>query len=1301
MRRLALASCLLLAAPAFGETVDDPASLQRAAQASMAAAMSDVQHGEIDKALDELGTARDLAHRAGDQGDEGVATLYAGVLNGSLHTVTGNETAVELFRAAVPLLGASGNRLGQASAQQGLGDSLAALGRAADALDAYRVALPLLVSPGQEPQRARTLIGLSMVERTLANLADARVHVEAALPLLQQPGDRLSRSTAFMQLGMVCDELSDWACGADAFLSAADVAHALPNPILENQARSRGALDATRDMLGLAKADRAEQAAKQGARAAAAYHQIGDAESEVTALLASGRYSAAAGDWDAAEAAEEAALVAAKDDSGRGRALLALASTANRRGSYRRALGRAEAALPLFAAPELAAQRALVLLIAGNAAAGVHDTVRALGYLAQAQALGAANPGVQAAALAAEGEIRTEQGDPARGATLAREAIALHTRLGTMSAVNKDRGDLGLALAAGGHRAEALATFEASLVAARDAGDVQQEAATLSNIGTVHLAFGDFALAGASFRLAQAAAHRAGDRDAEATAMAQLGMTEHAQGNPDAALASINAAIAIRRESGDSRGEAIDMSDLALVESDMGHSQTALDLYAQVRARFVALADSYHEAVTLNGIGSVYRRLGALDEARRYFRQAVAIHTNDHDEASLSAVLNNLGVIEQSSDELDDALQDYQRALAIQTALGGQVEQITLLNGIAMLRDSEGEGAEALDGLTRALQIAERIGSVEGQALALHNRGAVHERMGEREAALEDLRRALPLWERIGATQNEAATRVIIARIDAAQGHVEDALAEVQGAIGLLESQRGQIASKDLRASLLAGATRAYELRTELLMELDARDPARGFATQALEATEAGRARSLLDLLHEAHTDGLRQVDAGQAGRLQSIRNALSAKALQQAKLGSGGQDGLALAHDIDDLLGEQDRVEAAIRADHPQYAALTAPAPMTAGAIEALLDPQTVLLDFALGDKRSFVWLVTHDAVRAYTLPPRATVLAAVDALRLALAGSSDPRAFDGLGAMLLGPVARAIEGKRLVIIADAPLQAGVPFAALNVPAPSAEQGQAVVQSHEVVMEPSAAVLASIRQATTHRQSPAGAIAVFADPVVSSDDPRLPATAVSADAAPGLEGSLARLPATRREADAILALPHQGAVLSRFGFDATREAAEDDALAGYSIIHFAVHGATDRQSPELSSLVLSTRAPDGTPRDGNLRLADIYGLSLPANLVVLSACGSGLGRAVSGEGLVGLTRGFLYAGAASVVATLWDIQDDATAALMAEFYRAMWGPKAMRPSAALREAQLALVAGGRWSAPPYWAGFAVQGEWR
>jgi CHAT domain-containing protein len=238
----------------------------------------------------------------------------------------------------------------------------------------------------------------------------------------------------------------------------------------------------------------------------------------------------------------------------------------------------------------------------------------------------------------------------------------------------------------------------------------------------------------------------------------------------------------------------------------------------------------------------------------------------------------------------------------------------------------------------------------------------------------------------------------------------------------------------------------------------------------------------------------------------------------------------------------------------------------------------------------------------------------------------------------------------------------------------------------------------------------------VFADPVFASNDVRIQGTlgpSGTGDPAKGQPGhphnplesineqTLPRLKHTRDEAKGILALATPNQSVAMLDFKASKDAAEDPDLANYRVVHFATHGLIDFTHPELSGLMLSLYDEKGRPIDGFLRLNEIFNLRLPAQLVVLSACESGEGKLVKGEGLLGLTRGFMYAGAASLVVSHWEVDDAATPELMIRFYKRLLGTEQLHPAAALRAAQLSMMQESKWAHPYYWAPFAVEGDWR
>ncbi|HEX8118662.1 MAG TPA: CHAT domain-containing protein, partial [Pyrinomonadaceae bacterium] len=330
-------------------------------------------------------------------------------------------------------------------------------------------------------------------------------------------------------------------------------------------------------------------------------------------------------------------------------------------------------------------------------------------------------------------------------------------------------------------------------------------------------------------------------------------------------------------------------------------------------------------------------------------------------------------------------------------------------------------------------------------------------------------------------------------------------------------------------------------------------------------------------------------------------------------------------------------------------------------------------------------------------------------------------------LSRMTLAPAAAELKGRRLAIVPDGALQY-IPFAMLASPEGAGRTAAAggyrpLILDHEIVTLPSASAIAVQRRELAARAPAPNQVAVVADPVFESADVRV--THKPGDAGRPVEGqeaqgqatdfdstrllehltedgtpTIPRLPYTRREAEQILAVASGGRNLRAVDFAASRATALGGELSKYRYVHFATHGYVDSEKPGLSAVVLSLVDERGRAQDGLLKAREIYNLHLPAELVVLSACRTGLGKEIRGEGLVGLTRGFMYAGAARVIVSLWSVSDRGTANLMSRLYSGMI-KDGRSPASALRAAQVEMWKRGRWQSPYYWAAFVQQGEWR
>jgi CHAT domain-containing protein len=314
-------------------------------------------------------------------------------------------------------------------------------------------------------------------------------------------------------------------------------------------------------------------------------------------------------------------------------------------------------------------------------------------------------------------------------------------------------------------------------------------------------------------------------------------------------------------------------------------------------------------------------------------------------------------------------------------------------------------------------------------------------------------------------------------------------------------------------------------------------------------------------------------------------------------------------------------------------------------------------------------------------------------------------------LGKMILGPVSGQLGTKRLLIVADGALLL-VPFSALALATSSDNQNRIepvpLMLEHDLVSLPSASTLAELRNMTANRKPATNAVAVLADPVYERNDPRLE---LKTDGTPTSHqtdvdlslidtgSGIARLLASAEEAEIVDMVP-RSAGLKALGFDANIDTVRSPAIAQYRILHFAAHGVFNNERPELSGIILSLYDKEARPRAGFLRLQEIYNLNLPVELVVLSACDTALGKEIDGEGLIGLTRGFMNAGSSAVVASLWKVDEDATAELMKYFYTGVLKER-LAPATALRNAQTKMWQNKRRHPPYYWAAFVLHGEYR
>jgi CHAT domain-containing protein len=612
-----------------------------------------------------------------------------------------------------------------------------------------------------------------------------------------------------------------------------------------------------------------------------------------------------------------------------------------------------------------------------------------------------------------------------------------------------------------------------------------------------------------------------------------------------------------------------------------------------------------------------------------------------------------------------------------------------------------------LDYYNQALPLLRQLGDISGEATTLNNIGRVYDDLGDKQTALDHYNQALPLLRQVGDISREANTLGNLALLKRSQGKLTEAKADIEAAIKIIEDLRRKIASEKLRQSYFAGKQDYYELYIDLLMQLHQQNPDSGYDAEALHISERSRARTLLELLTEATVDIRAGVDPNLLAEEQHLNQQLSAQEKQRQYLVSRNytkSDLDQIKAEIDQTLAQLSDLETKIRQNSPTYANLKYPDPLTLAEIQPILDENTLLLEYALGKDNSYLFLVGKNSFSSYKLPPRAEIEAAVEEYLQLLKSplQTDITSGQKLSDILLYPIADKLNNQRLIIVGNGKLQL-LPFAAIPISSPSSPSP--LIVNHEIITLPSFTSIAVQKEEWQKRPTAPKTLAVLADPVFGANDPRIegivPSTNQDLSKISGLRQgctNLDRLYYTEEEANNILAQVPDNQEFSALGFDATREAAIAPNLEQYQMVHFATHGCIN-DNPLLSGLAFSSYDEQGNIQDSFLRLQDIFNLQLNAELVVLSACETGLGDNVSGEGIVGLTRGFMYAGARRVLVSLWSVNDTATAKLMSNYYQKMLQDK-LTPVAALRAAQLEMWQGETWQSPYYWAAFTIQGDW-
>ena len=781
-------------------------------------------------------------------------------------------------------------------------------------------------------------------------------------------------------------------------------------------------------------------------------------------------------------------------------------------------------------------------------------------------------------------------------------------------------------------------------------------------------------------------AQTAGDRQLEAKILSHIGLGREYLGDPQAGIETLARSLALARDVGDRQQESGALHFQAWGYWNLGRYQEALDLDQQSLAAARSVGDRQLQAWAFNGLGLTYSALGEPERALRAYGEALPVWRKVSNRWAEAFTLQNMGFAYWSLGAKRKALEAFEQALPIVRSLGDRRGEAFALNNIGLAQTDLGEPLLALQNLTRAIPLWQSTGDRHGEVLSLHNIGRAHAVLDRPNEAMAAWGRALAEARGIGDRQSEATILASIARWDQRRGNLDEARVRIEEALAIVESLRGEIAGTGFKSSFLSSKQDYYAIAIDVLLALEARDPGRGRAAAAFEVSERGRARTLLEGIFEARLDLSQDLPEDLRRREKDLGGEI---ARLQKDLAKPGPERTVLESRLGRAEDEWEQLIAEMRRKTPRYASLRYPQPVSAAAVAASLGPSTALVSFSMDGDRALVFVLTGSkvSVRRLATSPAQIQEWVEDFVGLVARDDEDRwtslgnRLYTDLVAPWRADIPAAV--RRLIVVPDAALFS-LPFEALSS---SRAAPRFLVEDFAISYAPSATALVQLQEATARRPGEADLLVVA--------DPAMLAGPSARDALFGSERfELAPLPHAAAEARAIARYGGAGTEVYT-GAAASERRVREASLERFGVIHFATHGLLSQRNPSRSALLL---AADGQG-EGLLTAREIYRLRLKSDLVVLSACQTARGRILAGEGVQGLAQAFFHAGARSVVASLWDVNDRRAERLMRAFYGHLADGESKTD--ALAHSKREVLAAEPGLAPRYWAPFVLIGEGR
>lgn len=869
----------------------------------------------------------------------------------------------------------------------------------------------------------------------------------------------------------------------------------------------------------------------------------------------------------------------------------------------------------------------------------------------------------------------------------------------------------------------ALEKFSAALRFYRELGDMAGKGQASKDVGIIYYSLGQYEKGVEYFEQSLNICKEIGDREGEGKALNCIGVICYSLGQYWKAEEYYQQSLDICREVGDRQGEGKAYNNIGIVCSNLGQYRKAIGYHKQALNIRREIWDRRGEGISLNSIAGIFDALGQYEKAIEYNEQALNVCREIGDREGEATALNNMGDIYMGLDQYEKAIEYLELSLDIHRQIGDRKGEEISLNSIGYSYRILEQYEKAIDYLERSLNVCREIGDRRGEGINLIDLGSVYCDLDQHQEALENCQEGLEIALSIGAVEVIWPAQMLTGTIYEKQGDTDKALGYYAQSIATIESVREQLGIESLKTHFLADKMAVYNLTVGLLAE-------KGRYEQAFHYTERAKARALLDLLSldrvditEGISPELLAKNKALESRLNKIQQNLfdensKPKSVQNMKLMATLEDSLKR------IRSEHEEILREIELNHSRYATLTGvKEPLTLKEVqERVLDDGVALIEYMVGEDGTIAWVVREKTIEYENIEINRAELDSLvkqwrqpfkDVKEGKIDNLADVRFDAKLSHELYRRIFRPLEkhlqrGDALVIVPDGRLHY-LPFEALISKVEEKEYDKRIVfseyedvhylvEKYPISYGPSASILDPELKRPRVEADEWGKLLAFGNPDFGKAGEREGRDNFLSLLIRDSKGWVFNpLPKSEEEIDEITLTIKPS---EKFLRQEAKEEYFKQRAGNFEMIHLATHGILEEKQPLYSRIVFAQ--DDDPTEDGFLQTYEIFNLPLNADLVVLSACETGLGELSQGEGLIGLTRAFMYAGAASVLVSLWSVEES-TSRLMRDFYRNL--KEGMTKTEALRRAKIKLIhtreSGMSYAHPFLWAPFVLMGEGR